>query len=144
MIKNKFKSIFVFFLLLAPALVSGQCNTFSKAKCNPLLKPYISSGKVFNSTLLSEDRARLVMTFYQDMEYRILMCSQKELGDVLVRVKNGKNKVIFSGKSSEAKFWDLKMDNTQVVTIEVITPPSQTKDNFDKSGCVSLMIGFKP
>jgi hypothetical protein len=144
MFSRNLKGILIFLIMAAPVVASAQCTTFLKTKCNPVLRPYISSGKAFNSTLLSEDRARLVMTFYQDMEYRIVLCSQKNLGDVVIRVKDGKNKVLFTGKSSEASFWDIKMDNTQVVTLEVITPPIETKDNLDKSGCVSLLVGFKP
>jgi hypothetical protein len=140
----KLKAIIFAAALALPVFASAQCTTFLKTRCAPHLKPYISSGQAFNSTLLSEDRAKIVMTFYEGMEYRVVLCSHKDLGNVQLRIKDGKNKVLFTGNVEEKHSWDLKVDVTQVMTIEVITPPAQTADNFDKSGCVSLLIGFKP
>lgn len=127
-----------------PLSVFAQCNTFMKLKCNPVLKPYMSSGQVFNSTLLSDDKAKLLLTFYEGMNYRIVVCGQEELGNIQMRLKDGKNKVVFTGTVEESNFWDLKVDATQVMTIEVLTPKSEESENIIKSGCVSLMVGFKP
>lgn len=140
----KIRRSIILFIFSLPFSVFAQCNTFMKAKCNPILKPYLSSGREINSTLLSEDKAEMFITFYEGLDYRITLCSQKELGNVEMRLKDGKNDLIFSGKVQDSNFWDIKVASTQVMTIEVITPAAQTSDNLDKSGCVSLMVGFKP
>ncbi|HET6245636.1 MAG: hypothetical protein H0V01_00540 [Bacteroidetes bacterium] len=139
-----FKKSIIVLLFALPLSVFAQCNSFMKLKCNPILKPYLSSGQVFNSTLLSEDKAKLLLTFYEGMNYRIVVCSQPELGNVQMRLKDGKNKIVFTGSVQESNFWDLKVDATQVMTIEVLTPVLENTESMVKSGCVSLMVGFKP
>lgn len=48
-----------------------------KIKCNPVLKPYVDSGRTFNSILLSEDKAKMLMTFYEGLNYRIAVAVKK-------------------------------------------------------------------
>ncbi|MDQ3192781.1 MAG: hypothetical protein M3Q58_14395 [Bacteroidota bacterium] len=143
-INSTIRKSIIALLLALPLSVMAQCNAFMKLKCNPVLKPYMSSGQVFNSTLLSDDKAKLLLTFYEGMNYRIVVCGQKELGNIQMRLKDGKNKVVFTGTVEESNFWDLKVDATQVMTIEVITPAVEGTEKQINSGCVSLMVGFKP
>ena len=39
--------------------------------------------------------------------------------------------------------WDFNLESTQDLTLEVVTPPSSDKEALDKSGCVSILLGFK-
>ena len=136
-----------FFLILITLITSlplagfTQCNAFGK-KCSGKLSPYFNSGQMFNSTLLSQDHAKLSMTFYKGQNYRVLVCSEEDLGEVKFNLIDASNNIIFTNKGY-GNFWDFNVEATQELIVEVITPPAYAKDNLDKSGCVTILVGFK-
>ncbi len=120
----------------------AQCASFTRGKCMSKLKPYISTEQVHSSTLLTNDKTKTSMTFYFGDEYRILICAHKDLGKVEVNLKDKLNNVVFTTKGYESVVWDFNVENTQDLTLEVITPPGKTGAE-EKSGCVSIIVGFK-
>lgn len=133
-------SLFVLLTLQFPFTAFSQCSNFVKNKCTPKLKPYLFTGQAHNTTLLSEDRTELTMTFYSGQNYRIMVCTEASLGKVQFKLKDANNNIFFTNKGY-GNFWDFNVQTTQELTIEVITPPSD-KD-IDESGCVSILVGFK-
>ncbi len=108
----------------------------------PALKPYIHNGQLNSTTLAAGETAELLMTFYAGQDYRISVCGQEELGNLEFNLLDNSRKRIFSSKEHKgAKLWDFNVKNTQQITVEVIAPP--TKEPHSKSGCVSVLVGFK-
>ena len=140
-IKNLFKLALVTLVICLPITGIAQCKSFGK-KCSATISPYFNSGQMFNSTLLSEDYAKLSMTFYKGQNYRIMVCSEEDLGKIRFNLKDARNNLVFSNKGY-GNFWDFNVQTTQELTVEVITPPAHAEDNLDKSGCVTILVGFK-
>lgn len=143
MIKNICKLIVVAVIISSPAF--AQCNAFSKVKCAPKMKPYINSQQLANTVLLTGDKTELSSTFYYGDEYRLIVCAQEALGKIKVNIKDANDKVVFTTSGYGVIMWDFNLEATQDLTIEVIAPQSDQKaaDGLDKSGCVSIMMGFK-
>ena len=139
----KSKFILIISLVLSAGLsdLSAQCQQYAKIKCMPKLKPYLSSGQLYNTTLLANDKTELTMTFYSGQNYRVAVCSEKELGQVTFKLKDSDNNVFFTNKGY-GNFWDFNAQTTQELTIEVVTPPSDPDATLDKSGCVAILVGF--
>ena len=140
--KNIIKLFLLILTLNLPLWSMAQCMGFAKNKCLPKLSPYNNSGQMYNTTLLSGDRTELSMTFYAGQNYRILVCAQKELGEVQFKLKDVNNNVIFSNKGY-GNLWDFNVQVTQELTIEATTPASDPDVILDNSGCVAILVGFK-
>jgi len=140
-LKNISKLVILVLASNLPLIGSAQCNSFVKSKCIPNMKPYINSGQTNASTLIAGDHTEISRTFYSGQNYRIMVCSQASLGDVKFNLKDAGNNIIFSNKGY-GNLWDFKCETTQELTIEVITA-SSSDAGLDKSGCVSILIGFK-
>lgn len=119
----------------------SQCQQYAKAKCMPQLKPYISSGQLYSTTLLANDKTELTMTFYSGQNYRVAVCAEKALGQTTFKLKDADNNVFFTNKGY-GNFWDFNVQSTQELTIEVNTPSGDANATLDKSGCVAILVGF--
>lgn len=142
--KIVFKFIFVLALFLGSQVrADGQCKTFTKNKCKPLLNPYIYNGQL-NSAILSEgDFAELILTFYSNQEYRIVVCAEEPLGKVVFKLSDLNGNEIFSNKDYNFKnYWDFSTNSTQQLRVEVSVPESENRDENIKTGCVSILVGF--
>jgi len=123
---------------------NAQCNAFNKVKCVPKLKPYINTQQLANTVLLSGDKTQLTSTFYYGDEYRLLVCAQEALGKIKLNIKDANDRVIFTTSGYGVIMWDFNLEATQDLTLEVVSPPLEKKDgSLDKSGCVSILMGFK-
>ncbi|HPW66843.1 MAG TPA: hypothetical protein PLY32_06095 [Salinivirgaceae bacterium] len=122
----------------------GQCSNFTKKKCVPQLSPYIFNGQA-NAALLNEgDVAELVLTFYANQDYRLLICSENQLGNVEFRMYDTQNTLLFDNKKyNYAKMWDFCSTATQQIRVEIEVPESLNIDSSVKNGCVSILVGFK-
>lgn len=122
----------------------GQCKNFTKKNCIPQLSPYIFNGQM-NAALLNEgDVAELVLTFYANQDYRMLICSEEHLGKVKFKLYDTQNNPIFDNeKYGYAKMWDFSSTATQQIRVEIEVPEGLDLDAPLKSGCVSILVGFK-
>jgi len=143
MIKTFFQIVIL--VLIVNTASFAQCNAFAKVKCAPKMKPYINSQQLANTVLLTGDKTQLTSTFYFGDEYRIIVCAQEALGKIKLNIKDANDKVIFTTSAYGTIMWDFNVEATQDLTLEVIAPQSDNKssDGLDKSGCVSIMMGFK-
>lgn len=143
--KHAFIIILTAFLSLTMVSESqAQCRKFTKNTCVPKLDPFIFNGQV-NSALLNEgDIAELMLTFYADQEYRVLICAEDQLGDVGFRLKDTNDKVLFDNRNHKmAEYWDFTSNTTQQIIVEMEVPESATMDEKLKNGCVAILVGFK-
>ncbi|PLX20552.1 MAG: hypothetical protein C0599_08810 [Salinivirgaceae bacterium] len=140
------------FIIILTALLSftfvsesqAQCRKFTKNTCVPQLDPFIFNGQV-NSALLNEgDIAELMLTFYADQEYRVLICSEDQLGSVGFKLKDTNDKVLFDNRDHNmAEFWDFTSNTTQQIIVEMEVPESTEASDKLKNGCVAILVGFK-
>ena len=143
--KNAF--IILLTVILSFTLVSesqAQCRKFTKNTCVPKLDPFIFNGQV-NSALLNEgDIAELMLTFYADQEYRVLICAEDQLGAVGFKLKDTNDKVLFDNRNHNmAEFWDFSSNTTQQIIVEMEVPESAEVSDKLKNGCVAILVGFK-
>ena len=129
----------------------SQCKGFAKNKCLPQLTPFIHNGQLNSTTLVEGESAELVMTFYSGQQYRVLVCGQKTLGQIEFQLMDTDRNVIFdSKKQKSAGYWDFDVNSTQQFIILVTTPKpgehssAKLPGTLLQSGCVSLLVGFKP
>lgn len=120
----------------------AQCNGFGKKSISKL-KPYLNTQQVFNTVLLNGDKTQVSSTFYYGDEYRLLISAQDQLGKIQLNVKDIQGNIVYTTKAYGTIMWDFNVESTQDLTLEVITPPASEKETVDKSGCVSIVIGFK-
>jgi hypothetical protein len=124
----------------------AQCNTFTKKKCLPVLKPFIHNGQLNSVTLSPGESASLMLTFYIDTDYRLAVCGQEVLGDMTYKVMKKDSTLVFdSQQHKNPGFWDFKVNSTQQMIVEVTAPDRKAKggEGVDDMGCASVLVGFK-
>lgn len=121
---------------------NAQCNSFTKTKCAPKVKPYNNIEQMHSTTLLSNDKLKLNMTFYYGDEYRIVVCADEKLGKITMNLKDKNNKVVFTTNGYGSIQWDFNVQATQELTLEVITAPAPKGEELDRSGCVSVVTAI--
>lgn len=120
----------------------AQCKTFIKNECKPKLSPYIYNGQMNSAVLNQGDFAELMLTFYSNQDYRIVVCSDG-LGDVTFRLLDLQGKELFTNADHNyTDTWDFSTNSTQLLTVEVSVPEATSAED-SKSGCVSILVGFK-
>ena len=122
--------------------VFGQCKSFTKNECKPKLSPYIYNGQLNSAVLNEGDIAELMITFYSNQDYRIVVCAAEEFGGVEFKLKDVNDQELFTNTDHDmVDFWDFHTKSTQQLMIEVSIPQTSTGDLY-KSGCVSILVGF--
>lgn len=142
--KTAIKFLFLIGITLGlQSTVTGQCKTFTKDVCKPKLSPYIYNGQLNSAVLNEGDVAELMLTFYSNQDYRILVCGAEEFGPIEFKLKDAGGQVLFTNADQNmVEFWDFTTKSTQQLSIEVIVPQTSTGELY-KSGCVSILVGFK-
>ena len=106
--KKFLTTIFLLSLLVSiPTMSFAQCKNFTRKKCMPKLSPYIYNGQL-NSAILNEgDVAELMLTFYSNQDYRILVCAEENLGKIEFRLLDSERNVIFDNVDHDySQSWD--------------------------------------
>jgi len=126
---------------------NAQCKRYTKNYCLPTLAPYMHNGQLTSAILNPGDSADVELTFNANKEYRILVCSQDQIGKVQFKVLDNTRKVLYkSDENDKNPYWDFKVNHTQKFVVQLTVPPmekSVQKTNLVPNGCVSLLVGFK-
>lgn len=139
--------IFKYILVLAlalPLMANAQCRAFTKNKCLPLLEGYVQNDNYNSAMLIPGDEAEVLMTFYANKEYRLIVANAPVLPDVEWEVRDTNDELIYSNKQSTAENknqFDFKMATTQQLIIRVRVPKEQSV--IAHEGCVVILSGFK-
>ncbi len=141
---------FIFSLVLAvsflatPADADAQCKGFTKRKCLPSLESYTHDGKMNIASVWPGDKAELLMTFYANSPYRLLVCGMKSLGDVTFKLKDKENNIIYESKPGEKNYLDFKVEATQQLVVEVNVPEKENSaTDLEYQSCLSVLVGLK-
>ena len=136
-------SLIILLSLLIPLGINGQCRRFSKKNCRPLVYPYMHNGQMNSAVLFPGDSADIMLTFYSKQQYRLVVCSEEQLGDVSYKISDTERNVIFDSKTSDEKIFDFNVESTQQLVISVTVPESKNTHDIDFQGCVAILVGFK-
>lgn len=141
------KSIVLACVAFMPVVVYAQCKGFTKKACIPLLSPYTHNGQLNSAVLAEGETAELLLTFYSGQNYRLAVCAQEKIGDIVYRLLDTKRNVIFDNSTKEhAPTWDFKVQNTQQIIVEINVPKGDETGKavaMVPTGCVSIIVGFK-
>lgn len=143
--KHSFKLFGVLTLLFCLPLIGSaqtKCPNFGKKECLPKLKPYIPTEQTYTTTMLTGEKISIRMTFYYGDDNRVLICAEEDLGKIKLNLRNAANKVVFTTESYGTIQWDFNVENTQDMTLEIITQELKT-GGMDKAGCVTVYVGFR-
>jgi len=137
----KFAKIVLLLLLFAPFAGNAQCRAYTKKVCRPQLNPYIHNGQMNSAILYPADKADIMLTFYSGQSYRLIVCSEEQLGDVKFKVMTTDKKVIYQSDGSKNTF-DFKVASTQQLIVTVEVPEGENTHEIEFNGCVSVLVGF--
>lgn len=129
---------------LLPNMADAQCRSFAKNKCIPQLEPY-TFNETFNAAQLSPgEEAEVNMTFYSGQEYRLLVCVHPSLGDVNWKLVDAGNRIVFESLADEPKStFDLKVESTTQLKVQVYVPEKKAANDLVPVGCVTILMGYK-
>lgn len=133
-------------LLLIPVLSWSQCRSFTKKKCLPMLEGYVQNDNFNSAVLIPGDEAELLLTFYADKEYRLLVCGHPVLGEIEYEVLDTDEELIFASKDSDkedSNIFDFKVATTQQLIVRIRVPEYDSPSALVHEGCVSVMVGSK-
>jgi hypothetical protein len=132
-------------IMLVPLTSFSQCRSFTKKKCLPQLEGYIQNDNFNSAVLIPGDEAELLLTFYADKEYRLLVCGHPVLGELEYEVLDTDEETIYSSANSDKTddIFDFKVATTQQLIVRIRVPEGDNPSALVHEGCVSVMIGSK-
>lgn len=132
-------------ILLVPLMADGQCRAFTKNRVLPLMSGYVQNDNYNSAQLVPGDEAELLLTFYGNKEYRLVVGAHPILGEVDYEVLDTNNQLIYASKDSKSEnkyIFDFKMSSTQQLIVR-IRVPDQNSALTPHEGCVTVMTGYK-
>jgi hypothetical protein len=135
--------ILVALLALMSNNVNAQCKGFAKKKCMPQLSPFTHDGKMNLAQVWPGDKADLMMTFYANTPYRVVVCSTSPL-PVDYKVKDLDGNVILESNTNEKPFIEFKVQATQKLVVEVtVRKPAKKLNDMAYQECLGVFVGLK-
>jgi len=136
----------LFIILLAAMQTSmalGQCRSFVKNNCGDAMQGFIP-GESFNAVkLFPGDVAEVEMTFFSDVDYRLLVCSHEILGDVHFQLVDKNEEIIYDNADREFReYFDFRLEGTRTLGLR-IKVPEQSDAAINPQGCVAILLGRK-
>lgn len=139
-------TVLLFWAALTPFAGTAQCKNFTKKKCMPSLSPYVTNGQINTAMFVPGDKAEIPLSFFENTSYRIIVCNQEIIGNIVFKVLDANKNVLFDNKGvGYVSSWDFKSVSNQSLTLYVEIPPEDGKNpnNLVHQGCVSIIVGFK-
>lgn len=121
------------------AMANAQCDSIATVCAKNITANYISDGQSYRALLNGDEVAEFRATFYGGSTYRIAGCSGFTDGNLVFTVfDEDHNRLFTNSDHKNAPYWDLKFNSTVDCIIE-----ARLNSNNVRSGCASLVIGFK-
>lgn len=135
--------LLIIFALAQVSLAMGQCKGFVKKNCGEAMGDYVP-GESFNAAkLFPGDAAEVDMTFYSDVDYRLLICSHEILGDVQFQLSDEDGEILYDNADHDFKaHFDFRMEGTQTMKLKLIVPENDDSA-INPQGCVAILLGRK-
>jgi hypothetical protein len=124
-------------LLLVVAPAQGQQCDLAADSCSSVLFPFNSDGQYYRAQLFPGETARLKLTFYEGIVYRLIPCGRSKTGDpLIITLYDTKGNKLFTNEAQSGEpFFDFAFGATSDYTVVA---------RFKKgSGCAALLVGFQ-
>jgi hypothetical protein len=137
------KLFIILFAAMQASMAFGQCRSFVKNNCGDAMQGFIP-GESFNAVkLFPGDVAEVDMTFFSDVDYRLLVCSHEILGDVQFQLVDQNDELIYDNADREfSEYFDFRLEGTRTLGLR-ITVPQQDDTSINPQGCVAILLGRK-
>ncbi|HKK39693.1 MAG TPA: hypothetical protein VJ949_09775 [Cryomorphaceae bacterium] len=137
------KLLIILFAAVQTSLVMGQCRSFVKNNCGDAMEGFIP-GESFNAVkLFPGDAAEVEMTFFSDVDYRLLVCSHEVLGDVNFQLVDSEGGVVYDNADRQfSEYFDFRLEGTRTFELK-IQVPAQADNSINPQGCVAILLGRK-
>lgn len=135
--------ILIVLLTMVGGGANAQCKGFAKKKCMPQLAPFAHDGKMNLASVWPGDKADLMMTFYANTPYRVVVCSTSPL-PVDYKVKDLEGNVILESNTNEKPYIEFKVQATQQLIVEVgVRKPAKKLNDMAYQECLGVFVGLK-
>jgi hypothetical protein len=136
--------LFILFLgLFFPMKGEAQCIGFAKNIARPLLEDFVHDGN-YSATILGEgESAELYKTFFEGLEYRLVVATVNTLPQIRIIVMDMHKMVLFdNAQHNFSQKWDFYMETTQKLIVKVkVLENDDPETNI--GGCVAILFGVK-
>ena len=124
-------------LLFAPKQTYAQCDEVADS-CSAELFPFNSDGQYYRAQLFAGETAKVRITLYDGMVYRIMPCGRSKTGERLdFTLYDKKGNKLFSTEDVKAKepYYDFSFGAT---TEYLIVAKFKSGD-----GCAAILVGYQ-
>ena len=134
--------IFSFFAILSLCVLHetsfAQCDEVADS-CSIELFPFTFNGQYYRAQLLNGEEAKMEVTFYDGIYYRIIPCGASSEGSPLIfSIYDSKNNLLFSNQHSSDQtqsYWDFSFGATSSYKIVA---------KYAKGiGCAAILVGYQ-
>ncbi|MCK4663794.1 MAG: hypothetical protein KAT68_13060 [Bacteroidales bacterium] len=137
------RAIIFLFLLFNQSISFSQCRNYIPANCNNNLFPFIHDGINNSKVLNSGQKFEVFKVFYKKQDYRIVICSDNNLPPLEFELLDMERNILFSNKEYNlSQLWDFSLDDSMQLIISVKVPDIKNTEQYNKTGCVALIVGF--
>lgn len=136
-------------LILAASFVAasaafGQCKGFTKRNCLPELAPYLSNGQLNAAQFTPGENALVSLNFNKGISYRLIVCADPYLEGLNYQLTGSNGNVFKTDTLTEShSSIDLKVNQTGPLNLSIKVPEKENATGIVRSGCVTILIGFK-
>lgn len=135
--KTKSIIVIVFLSIISQFDAIAQCKSIVKEGIQKL-SPYTHNGQVNNVTLKEGKTAKLHLSFYKGLNYKLQISADQELGKVNFRVLDENKKEVYNSATAEkpVDFWNFYSNSSQELIIEL-------SSSEPKKGCAAVLVGMQ-
>jgi hypothetical protein len=109
----------------------------------PALGEYIPNENFNSAVLIPGDQAELMMTFYAGQDYRVMLCTEDILGDVVYTLVDSDGNKIFASDEQLDDHIDFTMQSTQQLKMTINVPQRENMNQLTHEGCATVLVGYK-
>ncbi len=131
-------------LVLNAVNSNAQCKGFTKRNCLPELAPYSSNGQLNSALLFPEENAEILLNLNKGLSYRILVCADPYLENLTYKLYDQNEFEVFSDTlKNYSSVKDIKVTQSQNLKMKINIPQKNNTTGIKRSGCVTIMMGYK-
>ncbi len=132
----------VVLLACLPSKAEGQCKSFARHLCRPVLENFRHDGNYHAAVLEQGEEAELYKTFFAGQTYRIAVCGTEDLPDIEFSILDNQRNELYNNRTNDySNTWDFRMEASQQLMVRIKVPPDPP-GNKSAAGCVAILFGI--
>lgn len=143
--KSLLKIAFLTLLSFTTCDIFAQCKGFTKRNCLPELAPYMSNGQMNAAHFVPGENAQLDLNLNKGLSYRLLICADEYLSGLNYKLTDKSSGQVYHKDTLSDVFSisDLKVKQSGLINLEIKVPDQENPTGIVRSGCVTILVGFK-